>query len=252
MKKHLLFSLIALVTVTMLHAQDIEKNFPFVMGNLRFSKNYSVFPDLKNTQTKFDTIRIYNMWDKAMTFEFKDIMHMKYLNCQAIPAKLNPGKEGIIVLKLDGTQVPNFGFNNMSLGIYTNDTNQTIKRMTLSINLTEDFSKLTPAQLANAPKISFNTTKYDFGTIKSGDAVKYSYQLTNTGKSELIIRRTSASCGCTASNPAKQNLAPGESTTIDINFNTSGRTGRQIKTVTVVSNDPANPSIVLTVEGTLE
>jgi hypothetical protein len=252
MKRIIVLCSVVLLLINFVNAQDIDQKYPFVTGNLRFSKNFSIFSNIKNTEISSDTILVFNKWDKEMTLEFTDVKHIPHLNVQAFPAKLAPGSSGIIVIRVDGPKVNSFGVNNLSLGVYTNDADQAVKRITVSINLIEDFSKLTPQQKLNAPKISFNTTKYDFGTVTAGNPVKYSFELKNTGKSELIIRRTAASCGCTATNPAKLNLQPGEATTIDINFNTSGRNGRQIKTVTVISNDPETPSITLIIEGNLQ
>jgi hypothetical protein len=251
MKKLVVLTSVVLFFTNPLFSQNIESKYPYVFGHLRLSKNYSVFHALKNTEISVDTLHIFNSWDQAMTFQFNDIQGFKHLQCQAVPAQLAPNKSGYILIKVDGTQMSQFGLNNMQLGIYTNDIDQPVKRVTLSMNLTEDFSKMTEKQRANAPKASFNTTRHNFGTVKTGTSVKYAFEVKNTGKSELVIRRTSASCGCTATHPAKTNLQPGESTTIEANFNTSGRSGRQIKTITVITNDPDNASVVLMIEGDL-
>ena len=79
--------------------------------------------------------------------------------------------------------------------------------------------------------------------------MNYSFEFTNTGKSDLIIRKTKASCGCTASNPEKTLLKPGETSNINISFNSTGRTGSQHKNVTVITNDPVNFNTVLNIEG---
>jgi hypothetical protein len=252
MKNKIVLGILIMFIASAGFSQEIEKKYPFQMGNMRFSKSYSVFSNLKNTEVQTDTIYIINQGAEELIMEFKDINHLAHLSYQILPSSLAPGKEGLIIIRVDGAKVPSFGFANVSLGLYTNDTQQSVKRITLSLNLVEDFSKLTPKQLANAPKASFSETTYNFGTVSSGTNVKHSFVVKNTGKSELVIRKTTASCGCTATHPVKSNLQPEESTTIDINFNTSGRSGRQVKTVTVITNDPANPSVTLIIEGTLE
>ncbi|HSP86962.1 MAG TPA: DUF1573 domain-containing protein, partial [Ignavibacteriaceae bacterium] len=47
----------------------------------------------------------------------------------------------------------------------------------------------------------------------------------------------------------KKELAPGESTNIKVEFNSTGRVGKQDKTVYVVSNDKENPEIQLKFTG---
>ena len=116
----------------------------------------------------------------------------------------------------------------------------------------EDFSKLTQKDLENAPKAEFNTLQYDFGTVKSGDPVNYDFVLKNTGKTDLIIRKIKASCGCTTATPSKSVLKPGESTGRSTSFRTAGYSGRQGKTITVITNDPRNSTLILRLTGNVD
>jgi hypothetical protein len=133
-----------------------------------------------------------------------------------------------------------------------NDSLQPDKTINVSMNVVEDFSKLTPEELANAPKIKFDKTTFNFTTAKQGDKVECTYNFTNEGKSDLIIRKVKAACGCTATNPEKTTLKPGESSKFNATFNTAGKEGKQYKTITIISNDPTNASMMLTIEGNVE
>ena len=73
--------------------------------------------------------------------------------------------------------------------------------------------------------------------------------LTNEGKSDLVIRKVSASCGCTAVQPDKQVIAPRESVNIKTVFNSAGKVGNQNKTVTIITNDPKKSKMILWVKG---
>jgi len=73
--------------------------------------------------------------------------------------------------------------------------------------------------------------------------------LTNSGKSDLHIRKVKASCGCTAVQPEKNVIAPGESVNIKTVFNSAGKTGNQNKTVTIITNDPKKSKLILWVKG---
>jgi hypothetical protein len=85
--------------------------------------------------------------------------------------------------------------------------------------------------------------------VNTGAVVEYGFEFTNQGKSDLIIRNVKASCGCTATNPEKTLLKPGETSKIGIKFNTSGRKGLQRKTVTIVANDPKKTTTYLSIQG---
>jgi uncharacterized cupredoxin-like copper-binding protein len=99
------------------------------------------------------------------------------------------------------------------------------------------------------PKVSLQQIEYDFGDITQNDVVDHSFTLFNTGGDLLKIIEVTSSCGCTAASPDKKELNPGESTTINVTFNSRGRKGPQTKTVKVKTNDPDTPLLTLTIRG---
>lgn len=94
------------------------------------------------------------------------------------------------------------------------------------------------------PAISFDKDLHDFGTIKEGEKVTYSFRFKNTGKGDLIIQTASGSCGCTVPEIPEKPIKPGETGFIKVQFNSEGRVGVQEKQVTVVSNTIPNTTIV--------
>src|SRR5438477_9467263 len=72
----------------------------------------------------------------------------------------------------------------------------------------------------------------------------FKYQ--NTGKTPVKFKSVKASCGCTTAQSQKDEVPPGEKGEITATFNIGDRTGTQVKTVTVETDDAAKPSMVLT------
>ena len=72
----------------------------------------------------------------------------------------------------------------------------------------------------------------------------FKYQ--NTGKAPIHFKSVHASCGCTAAQSQKDQVAPGEKGEITATFNIGDRTGTQVKTVTVETDEAANQKTVLT------
>src|SRR5437762_6208631 len=64
----------------------------------------------------------------------------------------------------------------------------------------------------------------------------FKYQ--NTGKTPIHFTSVHASCGCTTAQTKKDEVPPGEKGEITATFNIGGRTGTQVKTVTVQTDDP--------------
>lgn len=95
------------------------------------------------------------------------------------------------------------------------------------------------------PKISTQQENFDFGDIAAGGKVSHDFIIYNTGDDVLVIKDVRASCGCTAAKPEKNNLSPGESTKINVQFNTFGRIGHQQKYIYITSNDKNTPELRL-------
>ena len=86
------------------------------------------------------------------------------------------------------------------------------------------------------PSFEFATTDHDFGTIKEGDKVEYTYSFKNTGEAPLIIQNAQPSCGCTVPTWPKEPILPGESSQIEIRYATN-RLGKINKNVTITTNE---------------
>lgn len=96
-----------------------------------------------------------------------------------------------------------------------------------------------PANAAEA-KITWEEDAFDFGKVITGQKVQHRYKFKNSGESPLIISNAAASCGCTVPTWTREPIAPGDTGSIFVEFNSENRMGPQEKTVTVTAN--TNPS----------
>ena len=74
----------------------------------------------------------------------------------------------------------------------------------------------------------------------------FKYQ--NTGKTPIHFKSVHASCGCTTAQTQKDEVPPGQYGEITATFNIGDRTGTQVKTVTVETDEAANQKTVLTLK----
>lgn len=100
-------------------------------------------------------------------------------------------------------------------------------------------------------KIEFNKLEHDFGILKEGDRVFWNFRFVNEGDADLVINRVRADCGCTVPEYPRNPIKPGEEGTVKITFDTKGRSGRQIRNITVLSNSE-RPTTVLTLSAIIE
>jgi hypothetical protein len=73
----------------------------------------------------------------------------------------------------------------------------------------------------------------------------FKYQ--NKGDKTVAIKSVTTSCGCTAAS-AKQSAEPGEKGEVTATFNIGDRNGTQQKGITVTTDDPAHPTMALTLK----
>ena len=109
-------------------------------------------------------------------------------------------------------------------------------------------SQTTSNEAQQAPQIFAEAPKFKAGRVMEGDKVEHRYLLKNKGNSTLHISKAKASCGCTAAVIGNSEIAPGAEGFIDVTFNSMGRRGHQVKTITIESDDPQNPRTFLTLE----
>jgi len=104
---------------------------------------------------------------------------------------------------------------------------------------------------APAPVISFDKIHHDFGKIPQDQKVSHSFKVTNKGGAPLQIKEIRPSCGCNYTIVGQRNLNPGESTFIEVHFDSTGMTGNIHKSLEVASDDPVSPRTMLTFEASV-
>jgi hypothetical protein len=100
----------------------------------------------------------------------------------------------------------------------------------------------------NLPVVTFEKETHDFGKIVQGEKISFSFKFKNTGNADLIISDAKGSCGCTVPKFPKEPIQPGKDGVIEVTFNSEGKSGKQNKSVTLITNAIPNTK-VLTITG---
>lgn len=155
--------------------------------------------------------------------------------------ELKPGESTNILVSFNskGRKGP----QSKTVTVTTNDPEKPSTTLTFKCNVivTETVSNNAGA------KIFFNETQHDFGKVKEGGKVEYTFTFENKGTESLQIKDVKTSCGCTAAVVSESTLKPGQTGSIKVEFDTKNRSGRNSKTITVVSNDLKEPNKLLTI-----
>lgn len=84
---------------------------------------------------------------------------------------------------------------------------------------------------------------WDFGRVKEGAVLKHNFILKNESKDTLNIKDINTSCGCAVSSVKKKTVSPGESTLIEVQFDTKGYSGPTQQYIYVHTDSPDNPIV---------
>lgn len=91
------------------------------------------------------------------------------------------------------------------------------------------------------PILQMDEYNKDFGTINAGDKVNIRFSFTNTGNATLILKEFEVGCGCTVPKLDRTTFQPGERGYFDVSFDSSGKIGRQFRTLTIITNSEKEP-----------
>jgi hypothetical protein len=107
-----------------------------------------------------------------------------------------------------------------------------------------------PAE-SGRPKLEISSTLLDFGEVWQGEPVAGEFTVRNVGTAPLTLSIKS-SCGCAAATVPKSELAPGEQDSFRITYDTLRRRGKASQQVTLLTNDPDQPTVVIHVRGNVK
>jgi len=237
------------ITGNVLEKQNtVAQSYPQDVGSLKIDKVYLNYGNMFDDEEKTMTFKVYNPTAGDVVITVEDRYKPAYTEITIEPATLAAGEEGVITVKYNASEVNDWDY--VRGYIYLTLNGQAIRNRRLQVSAVVK-ERFTDAQLQNAPKVVFDAQTFKFDTINEGDIIEHVFTFTNTGSSDLIIRKTRTSCGCTAVSMSSDPIPPGGTGQIKATFNSSHKPNRQVKTITVVSNCPETQynKIVLRIEG---
>lgn len=95
-------------------------------------------------------------------------------------------------------------------------------------------SAIASAQLA---EFSFSEKSvYKADEIQEGDQLNYTWHFVNSGDAPLIISGYDVECSCTKISYSRAPIAPGDSSQIDLSFDSNGKIGWQYRKIKILAN----------------
>ncbi len=82
----------------------------------------------------------------------------------------------------------------------------------------------------------FEEEMHDFGKLKMGEIVVYSFQFANTGENDLWIKSAESDCACIQVKFPEEPVKKGEKGIIEVEFDSSGIFGKNLKPIEIHAN----------------
>jgi hypothetical protein len=122
--------------------------------------------------------------------------------------------------------------------------------LVLSVALAAPFAvaqeKAASTEAAKGPRLSLTEPIKDFGTVPKGQKLDWSFEVRNTGVTDLEILAAKPACGCTVADFDKV-IKPGQTGKVTAHVDTTNFAGPIAKAVTLETNDASTPNAQLTI-----
>ncbi len=227
-------------------AQGPTDWYPNKFGHLRMTTNHFAMDKVKTNSAKTTSTKIYNEGNE--TIKLLGFENPPYVKFTPSKMEIQPGETIELLATLDGKTINDYGFIFTEAKMSTTDPDLKQVGIFISANVEEFFPDTSKKFMNKAPRAAIVSTVHDFGTIKDNEHVSTIFEIKNTGKTNLIIHKAKADCGCTVPKLEKTILKPGESGNVSVIYNPTNKTGLQSKNVQVMMNDPRQPMINLTIK----
>ena len=128
--------------------------YHYTIDGMKFKKSNVNFGKVYTWETVKDTVRYLNTRQDAVTVGIaKDLP--AHLSAEFVPARVEPGEGGMLVLTYDAKTKGDYGYCYESLPLEVNGKRDPRNRLTITATLAEDFSRLDKEELEHAPGVSF-------------------------------------------------------------------------------------------------
>lgn len=225
--------------------KTVLDNYPYELpSGLRMIYDHISFRAVKEGGKKTVEIPVYNNHGKDLKIDFMNLP--SYIKLKMIPDVLKDKSKGKIIAEYDAIIKNDIGLVKDVISYMANGHKE---QMSVSANIKQDFSGLTPSEKDAAPVIKVDKRYMNFGNITKGEKLGFTVNICNTGKSDLCIKKLYSYNGEVEFSMPRKIIAPNESLPVKLFVNTIKLVGTQKILLGIICNDPLNPEIKIRLSG---
>ena len=230
-------------------------NYPVKMGELSLKTRDVNFGKVNDHDTKTFEIEYANQTDHEITVDIQPAKGQdNFLEAVVTLANVKANETGKVQIAMTTENANRYGPAEGSFLIVVNGKQEVSDdyKIFVKAEVEEDFSKLTPEDRRNAPILDVAAT-VNMGNIAAGKVGKRTVNLTNVGANPLKIRRVLNNSSDVKATVSKAELKNGKAAQLKLEVPTAGQEpGAYSRQLTIITNDPAKPKFIVTVNWTVE
>lgn len=222
---------------------SIEEKYPHAVGDLRMKTDAIEMGRIAATGVRTESLEVLNTGKTPAIMSFENVP--AHIQLSINPVSIPAGKTGTISCIYNATRKNEFGPCQDIVVIKSRSNKSELK---IKATLDEDLSKINEEQ---APLIQINNYSHNFNTISKGEKVSGVFEVSNPGKSDLIIRKITNDCSCVQSKMSAMTIKPGAKATLELQL-TASESGEKYYNTTLTTNSPQNRQVSLFMMGTVK
>lgn len=231
-------------------SNTVRSKFPVEAGPLKLRSDMVAFGEIISNRIKTVYLDAYNSSPDTIRPAWEKLP--PYITVGKKPEGIPPGEFSTFAISFDPYKCKEYGVLTDKILLLPDpaDSQEGISISAVAI-VSEDFSNLTPAQLAKAPVIKVSPTRMELSPVKRSEGkVRCTIMVSNEGKQPLLLRRVySADSGVDVPDfPAKIKKGASAPITVEINLDEIGSEMINAR-VSIVSNSPSSPTTIVRIAG---
>lgn len=231
--------------------RSVGLRFPADMGPLKLHTGAVMLGRVPAGGAKSEFLDVYNQSRDTIRPAVKDVP--PYLQVAVKPDAVPPGEMASFNFYFRGDKCKEWGIVTDSVTILPTGPGGPEHSLPVVAIVEEDFSKLTPKELASAPVLAMVGDRIDLGIVPKDAAkpVKAKMTILNRGKDPLVIRRICSQDPAVTARATSTVVKPGKHAAIEVTFDPAVHSADDIinTRITVIANDPSAPTRTIRIVG---
>ncbi len=223
--------------------------YPVDAGKLKLRNGLAMLGRVRAGRSKSEFLTGYNHSDDTIRPVFASVP--PYISVKCKPEAVGPGDLATIEFYFNAAQCGLWGIVSDSVQVAANAGDQMLWIPVVAI-VEEDFSELTPKQMADAPALSMASDRIDLDPVPLGSTtpIEHRIKITNTGRDPLIIRRAYSQDAAVTVKAPDGKIKGGKDAEIVVTYDPTAQPEGLINTkLLIISNDPRVPTRTVRIVG---